>query len=112
MELNRKFLEDKYGKCRLKRLKEIDLKSSGVNKIKPNAFKIRKHILDFKGLNKRVETLNLHNNDISEIEEKAFHYLPNLKQLDISNNKLQRFNSNKFKSKQLTKVEILNLKIY
>jgi Leucine-rich repeat (LRR) protein len=73
---------------------EIDLKRSRIKKIKSNAFKALEHISEFKGLNKRVETLNLDYNENLEIEAKTFHYLPNLKNLILSNNKLQRFDSN------------------
>ena len=108
MELNKKFLENKYEKYEFEGVTEIDLKCSRIKKIKPNAFKALEHISEFKGQNKRVETLNLDYNEILDIEAKAFHYLPNLKHLNLSNNKIKRFDSNIFK-KDLVNLETLHL---
>ena len=108
MELNKKFLENKYEKYEFEGVTEIDLKRSRIKKIKPNAFKALKYISEFTGLNKRVETLNLEYNEILEIEAKTFHYLPNLKNLNLSNNNLKRFDSNIFKE-DLVNLETLYL---
>ena len=62
MELNEQYLVNKYGKDKLKELKEVDLSSIGINCIDLNAFKELK----------KLETLKLSNNEIDEIKFKSF----------------------------------------
>ena len=96
VELNRDFLFKIYGN-RLQELSHIDVSFKKIIKIDSNVFQ---------GLTK-LETLNLRNNNLSEINGGLFKSLSSLKELYLSNNKLKKIESDAFKG--LGKLETLAL---
>jgi Leucine-rich repeat (LRR) protein len=99
VELNRKFLVNKFGsENQLQELTQIEFSYYYILEwINSNAFK---------GL-VNLEKISLTSNGLEEIEGDLFEDLPNLKYLDLSYNKLKKIDSNAFEGlKQLEELHL------
>ena len=97
VELNRKYLTEKFGENELIESTCIDLSNNQITKINSNAFKKLSNLKE----------LSLRNNEITDIYSKAFESLSSLKMLFLFGNKLNRLETKTFKG--LSQLEILEL---